>query len=171
MSLRHQEIKYCYSNNSNSSHQYQLTFSMQNYVVGSALSTLHVLVHLILRRTFSGNYQYYPYSQIEELRHGLLTCPTGEWQSQALNASSLTSEAVFFFFFLGVRGLHCCVGFFFLVVAVGAALRLPCVGFSLQWLLLLQSADSRCFSSQSAQSNWPTGVVALEHVGSSQARD
>ena len=121
MSLRHQEIKYCYSNNSNSSHQYQLTFSMQNQIAGSALSTLHVLIHLILRRTFSGNYQYYPYSQKEELRHGLLTCPTGEWQSQALNASSLTSEAVFFFFFFWLCGVFTAVwAFFSLVVASGS---------------------------------------------------
>ena len=50
-----------------------------------------------------------------------------------------------------------------------------CAGFSLQWLLLLQSTGSRhtAFSSCSTQVQqlWCTGLVAPRHVGSSQTRD
>ena len=41
---------------------------------------------------------------------------------------------LFIYLFLTVLGLHCCVG-----ISLVAA----CVGFSLQWLLLLQSVGSR----------------------------
>ena len=46
-----------------------------------------------------------------------------------------------------------------LVVASGGYSSLRCSGFSLQWLLLMWSADSRCL-----------GLVAPQHVGSSQTR-
>ena len=56
----------------------------------------------------------------------------------------------------------------------GSAL-LP-AGFSAQWFVLLPSLGSGCvgFSGCSgvrAQQSWPTGLVALRHVGSSRTRD
>ena len=62
-----------------------------------------------------------------------------------------------------------------LVVASGDFSSLRCMGFSLQWLLLLQSMGSRCtsFSSRSTrvQYLWHMGFVPLQHVGSSRIRD
>ena len=73
-----------------------------------------------------------------------------------------------------------------LVAASGGYSPLQCTGFSLRWLLLLQSTGSRCvgFSScdtwaqqlwhvgsrAQAQQLWRTGLVAPRHVGSSQSR-
>ena len=61
-----------------------------------------------------------------------------------------------------------------LAVASGGYSSLWCAGFSLRWLLLLQSTGSRLvgFSSCStwAQWLWRTGLVALRHVGSSWTR-
>ena len=61
-----------------------------------------------------------------------------------------------------------------LVAAGGGYSLLRCVGFSLQWLLLLWSTGSRPagFSSCEswAQQLWHTGLVALRHVGSSRTR-
>ena len=73
-----------------------------------------------------------------------------------------------------------------LVVVSGGYSLLRCTGFSLWWLLLLQSTGSRRvgFSSCStraqllwltgsraqAQQLWCTGLVALRHVGSSRTR-
>ena len=45
---------------------------------------------------------------------------------------------------------------------------LRCRGFSLQWLLWLQSRGSRVHRLQQL---WHTGLVALQHVGSSWTRD
>ena len=49
-----------------------------------------------------------------------------------------------------------------------------CVGFSLRWLLLLWSMGSRCTGFScccgQAQQLWHTGLVALQHVGSSWTR-
>ena len=74
-----------------------------------------------------------------------------------------------------------------LVVVSGGYSSLHCAGFSLQWLLLLQSTGSRRtgFSScvtgaqqlwltgsrVQAQQLWRTGLVAPRHVGSSRIRD
>ena len=62
-----------------------------------------------------------------------------------------------------------------LVAASGSYSSLWCAGFSLSWLPLLQSTGSRCagFSScgTRGQQLWHTDLVALRHVGSSQARD
>ena len=90
----------------------------------------------------------------------------------------------FFFFwlrwvFVAVRGLS-------VVVANEGCSSLRCVGFSLQWLLLLRSTGSRCtgFSScgmwaqqlqlmgsrVQAQQLWRRGLVAPRHVGSSRTR-
>ena len=55
--------------------------------------------------------------------------------------------------FTAARGLS-------LVVASGSSSSLWCAGFSLQWFLLLWSTGSRCL-----------GLVAPQHVESSQARD
>ena len=57
---------------------------------------------------------------------------------------------------------------FFLVVATWGHSSLPCVGFSLQWLLLLPSMGSKAHRRQYL---WRTGLVALQHVGSSWTRD
>ena len=69
--------------------------------------------------------------------------------------------------FIAVHGLS-------LVVVSGAYSSLWCSGFSLQWLLLLQSTDSRHvgFSSCGTQAQylWHMGLVAPWHVGSSQTR-
>ena len=56
------------------------------------------------------------------------------------------------YLFLVALGLCCCAGFP-LVAARGGYSSLQCMGFSLQWLLLLQSIGSRCtgFSSCSLQ--------------------
>ena len=70
--------------------------------------------------------------------------------------------------FLAARGLS-------LVVASEGYSLLRCVGFSLWWLLLLRTTGSRHagFSSCGwrAQQLWFVGLVALQHVGSSQTRD
>ena len=73
-----------------------------------------------------------------------------------------------------------------LVVAGRGYSLLRCAGFSLQWLLLLQSTGSRCvgFSSGTraqqlwlagsraqTQQLWCTGLVAPRYVGSSRTRD
>ena len=57
---------------------------------------------------------------------------------------------------------------FFLVVATWGHSSLLCVGFSLQWLLLLPSMGSKAHRRQYL---WRTGLVALQHVGSSWTRD
>ena len=61
-----------------------------------------------------------------------------------------------------------------LVAASGGYSSFWCTGFSLQWLLLSQSTDSRHtgFSScgARAQQLWLTGLVAPRHVGSSRTR-
>ena len=103
-----------------------------------------------------------------------------------------TEEILFFFLinlficfwlcwvFVAVRG-------FSLVAVSGGYSSLQCMGFSLQWLLLLWSTGSRHtgFSScgpqaqqlwllgsrAQAQQLWHTGLVALRHVGSSWSRD
>ena len=82
--------------------------------------------------------------------------------------------------FIAVRGLS-------LIEVSGGCSSLPCVGFSLWWLLLLWSTGSRCtgFSSCSTQAQqlwlagsraqaqqlWHMGLVAPRHVGSSLTRD
>ena len=74
--------------------------------------------------------------------------------------------------FVAVRGLS-------LVASSGGYSSLRCAGFSLWWLLLLQSMGSRCvgFSSCGLRvierrlgSCRAWGLVALQHVGSSQTR-
>ena len=73
-----------------------------------------------------------------------------------------------YLFFLAVRGLS-------LLAASRGSSLLWCAGFSLQWLLLLQSTGSRQMGSSScsmsAQQLWPTGLVALRRVASSLTRD
>ena len=93
-----------------------------------------------------------------------------------------------FFFFLKIYFLICWLWWVFvavwglpLVVASRGYSSLRCVGFSLQWLLLLWNASSRHlgFSSCSCTSLaletgswwWHTGLVGLWHVGSSRPRD
>ena len=59
-------------------------------------------------------------------------------------------------------GLRCCVRAFSSCSERGYS-SLWCAGFSLRWLLLLQSMGSE-------RKLWCTGLVALRHVGSSQTR-
>ena len=91
----------------------------------------------------------------------------------------------FLFIFLAMLGPRCYAGFL-LVAASGGYSSLWCIGFSLRWLLLFQSMGSRHegFSScgtwaqqlwlagsrAQAQQLWHTGLVALQHVGSSPTR-
>ena len=56
--------------------------------------------------------------------------------------------------FLAVLGLHCCVGFFLVVVSGGYSL-VAMHGFSLWWLLLLWSSGSKA-----------NGLQWLRHIGS-----
>ena len=90
-----------------------------------------------------------------------------------------------FFFFLAALGLRCCARAFSSCGERGYSL-LRCVGFSLRWLLLLQSTGCRRtgFSScgtraqqlwlvgsrAQPQQLWCTGLVAPRHVGSSRTR-
>ena len=85
-----------------------------------------------------------------------------------------TYGGLFFFFFwlclvfIAARGLS-------VVAASGGYSSLRCTGFSLRWLLSLQSMGSRCtgFSScgMQAQKLWLPGLVAPWHVGSSRTWD
>ena len=93
-----------------------------------------------------------------------------------------TREAHFFFF--GYVGSLLPRLSFSLVAASGSYSSLRCTGFSLRWLLLLQSTGSRCVGSvvvacgfqqlwltgsrEQAQQLWRTGLVAPRHVGSSR---
>ena len=94
---------------------------------------------------------------------------------------------IFIYLFYCLESLWLCEDFLQLW-RVGAILQLQCIGFLFQWLLLLQSTDSRCmgFSSCSMQAHqswlagprgcrlqqlWLTGLLALQHVESSQPRD
>ena len=70
------------------------------------------------------------------------------------------------YLFLSALGVCCCVRGLSLVAARGGRSSLRCVGFSLQWLLPLQSMGSRA----QAQELWLTGLVAPRHVGSSRTR-
>ena len=77
------------------------------------------------------------------------------------------------FIFGCVGSLLLCTGFLQLWRA-GATL-LHCTGFSLRWLLLLRSTDSRRVGFSSCGTwvlqLWRTGLVAPWHVGSSRTRD
>ena len=79
------------------------------------------------------------------------------------------------FFYLWLRWVFVAVRELSLVAASGGYSSLRCSGFSLQWLLLLQSTGSRRtgFSSCSTQAQqlWCMGFVAPRHVGSSRTRD
>ena len=85
---------------------------------------------------------------------------------------------LFFFFFnsfiFGCVLVFVSVGGLSLVAASGGYSSLQCTGFSLWWLLLLQSTGSRCtgFSScdTQAQQLWLAGLLAPRHVGSSRTR-
>ena len=83
---------------------------------------------------------------------------------------------LFFNFFFWLCWVFVAVHRLSLVVASGGYSLLHCMGFSLRWLVLLQSIGSRCagFSSCGMQAQlwllWPSGLVAPQHVGSSRTR-
>ena len=126
----------------------------------------------------------------------LTTVPPGKSLSSIsyLTIIHWTNKQFFFFFtffFFNFNFIFGCVGSslpymgFSLVVASGGYYTLQCMGFSLWWLLLLQSTGSRHagFSSCSTwaqqlwlvgfrgQTQWCMGLVALWHVGSSRTRN
>ena len=68
--------------------------------------------------------------------------------------------------FLTVLGPHCCLRAFSSRDKLDYSL-LRCRGFSLRWLLLLQSTGSRGLDQQL----WDTGLVGLQRVESSRIRD
>ena len=75
------------------------------------------------------------------------------------------------FMLVAVLDLYCCVGFFSSCGEWGHS-SLLCVGFSLQWLLLLRSmALGPTGFSTCGMWGLLTGLVTLQHVGSSQTRD
>ena len=86
----------------------------------------------------------------------------------------MNSNDVFFFFLIYLFNLFIfvCTGCLLLCAwafsscGEGGYSSLQCAGFSLQWLLLLQSMGSRV----QAQELWCTGLVAPRHVGSSRTR-
>ena len=67
-----------------------------------------------------------------------------------------TSLLLFIYLFLAVLGLRCCSGFS-LVAASGVHSSLRSTGFSLRWLLLLQSLGCR---------RVPASAAAAQHLGS-----
>ena len=93
---------------------------------------------------------------------------------------------IYLFIYLWLRWVFVAARGLSLVVASRGYSSLQCVGFSLQWLLLLRSMDSRHvgFSScgtraqqlwlvgsrMQAQQLWRTGLVGPPHMGSSQTR-
>ena len=91
---------------------------------------------------------------------------------EALSLNSFKMYVFIFFWLCWVFDVACWLS---LVAASRGYLWFQYVGFSLEWLLLLQSADSRhaCLSSCSpwAQSLWHMGLVALQHVDYSKTRD
>ena len=80
----------------------------------------------------------------------------------------------YYFFNFWLRWVFVAVHRLSLVAVSRGYSSLWSMGFSLPWLLLLQSTGSRCtgFSScgARAQQLWHTGLVAPRHVGTSQTR-
>ena len=87
---------------------------------------------------------------------------------------SETLALFFFFSFFWLRWVFVAARRLSLVAVSGGYSSLCCKGFSLQWLLLLQSRGSRRLGFRSygtwAQELWLAGSVAPRHVGSSQTR-
>ena len=85
------------------------------------------------------------------------------------NLTSFLSQYHFFFnfiFYFWLRWVFVVARGLSLVAVSGGYSLLPCVGFSLRWLLLLWSTGSRA----QAQQLWRMGLVAPRHVGSSRTR-
>ena len=100
-----------------------------------------------------------------------------EWVAIPLSRGS--SQPRDLFLFLAVLGLRCYVSFSVAMVSRGYSL-LPCAGFSLQGLLVLQDTGSRAHELSNC-SSWALehrlnsygawALVAPQHVGSSQIRN
>ena len=111
-----------------------------------------------------------------------------QFENPCAGAGIATVAIFFFFFFLTLKkNLFVCLGCvgslllhgLSLAVVSGCYSSLWCTGFSLWWLLLVQSTGSRCMGFSScgsralealAQQLWRTGLVALWHVGSFRTR-
>ena len=82
---------------------------------------------------------------------------------------------IYLFIYFWLRWVFAAAHRLSLVAASGGYSSLWCVGFSLWWLLLLQSTGSRRLGFSScgtrAQQLWHTGLVAPRYVGSSRTRD
>ena len=63
------------------------------------------------------------------------------WKASSTQASFFPSDFIYLFLFWPALGFRCCMGFSPVAARGGSAWR-RCVGFSLQWLLLLQSTGS-----------------------------
>ena len=92
------------------------------------------------------------------------------WNTDMVRCFLLLCVVFFFFFLCWVFVIH--------GLSLAAASRgytwSTCTGFSFRWRLLLWSAGSVVhrlhYCSLRAQKLWPTGLVPLRHVGSSQTR-
>ena len=82
-------------------------------------------------------------------------------------ASQRLLSLLLFFLFLVVLGL-CCCPWAFSCCGERDYYSLQCKGFSLRWLLLLQSMGSRHLRSVA---QWCMGLVALQYMESSWTRD
>ena len=88
-------------------------------------------------------------------------------------ALNIYFKILFLYLFWAVLGLHCCMGFS-LVSESGGYFWLPCVGFSLWWLLVVEhglSSSTTCeiFRDQGLNScslHWQAGSLLLSHQGS-----
>ena len=103
--------------------------------------------------------------KVREMKHNEMKCIyTISEHLYHLRAAEVGGYAHFIFVFAGSSLL--CTGLS-PAVASGGSSSPWWVGFSLQWLLLLWSTDSRAQVLQL----WCTGLVASQHVGSSWIRD
>ena len=88
--------------------------------------------------------------------------------------SFLKNKFIYLFIYFWLRWVFIAAHGLSLVAASRDYSSLLCTGFSLQWLLLLQSTGSRCMGFSGcgtrAQQLWRTGLVVPRHVGSSRTR-
>ena len=138
----------------------------------------------------------FPYRSLQSIEQSSLCCIVGPYQLSILYivVCSFLENFIIIFKFLNFLFIYFWLRWVF-VAARGLSLveanrgysSLWCTGFSLRWLLLLQSTGSRHVGFSScgtwaqqlwlagsrvkAQQLWRTGLVAPQHVGSSWTRD